>query len=137
MHAPKFPKNPATICVDNPTVDHLRCDFEQPPDNKRCLKQICQESAAVRHPQNGEYFISDHPCERNKLPQDIQEVDKTLRMAQSDNWEVVDLETKDMSSGMVVVMVEAEALEPTYEEARGWLDWLQWKDVIKVELEAL
>ena len=58
-------------------------------------------------------------------------------MAQSDNWEVVDLETKDMSSGMVVVMVEAEALEPTYEEARGWLDWLQWKDVIKVELEAL
>ena len=58
-------------------------------------------------------------------------------MAQSDDWEVVDLGIGDMSSGMVEAMAEADALEPTYEEVRGRSDWPQWKDAIKVKLEAL
>ena len=34
-------------------------------------------------------------------------------MAQSDKWEVVNLEIGDMASGMVAVMTDADALEPT------------------------
>ena len=55
-------------------------------------------------------------------------------MAQSDDWEGVDL---GPASGMVAAMAEADALEPTYKEARNHSDWPQWEAVIKVELENL
>jgi hypothetical protein len=42
-----------------------------------------------------------------------------------------------MASGMIAAMAEANVLELTYEEVRRRSDWLQWKDVIKVKLEAL
>jgi transposase InsO family protein len=135
--APIIPENPATTFMDNPTVDHLGRDFEQPPDNQGHPKQIRQESAALRRLRDGEGFISDCPSERNQLPKGIQKADEAARMAQSDDWEVVDLGIRDMSSGMVAAMAEADVLEPTYEEARGRSDWPQWKDAIKVELEAL
>ena len=68
------------------------------------------------------------------MPQGIQEGDETVRMVQSDDWEGVDL---GWASGMVAAMAEADALEPTYKEARNHSDWPQWEAVIKVELENL
>jgi hypothetical protein len=55
-------------------------------------------------------------------------------MAQSDDWEGVDL---GPASGMVAAMAEANALEPTYKEARNRSDWPQWEAAIEVELENL
>ena len=36
------------------------------------------------------------------------------------NWEVA----------MSAVMAEAEAIEPTFEEAKRWTDWLKWQEAI-------
>jgi hypothetical protein len=130
------PITPATFS-DNPTVDHLGKDFEHPPSDQGRPKRVRQESAAVRRLRDGEGFISDRPSERNQLPKGIQEADEAARMAQSDGWEVIDLEVGDMASGMVAAMAEADALEPTYEEARNRSDWPQWKAAIEVELENL
>jgi hypothetical protein len=51
-----------------------------------------------------------------------------------DYLEVVD---KDWEKAMLVVMAEAEAIEPTFEEAKCQTDWPKWQDAIKVELAFL
>jgi hypothetical protein len=48
--------------------------------------------------------------------------------------EVVD---KDWEEAMSAVMAEAEAIEPTFEEAKRRTNWLKWQDAIKVELATL
>jgi hypothetical protein len=135
---PDFPQTPVTSPTnpldDNPTVDHLGNDFEHPPADHGRPKRVRQESAALRRLRDGQGFTSNRPSERHQLPRGIQEGDDAARMAQSDDWEVVDL---DVDSGMAAAMAEADALEPTYEEARGRSDWPQWKAAIDVELENL
>jgi hypothetical protein len=48
--------------------------------------------------------------------------------------EVVD---KDWEEAMSAVMAKAEAIEPTFEEAKHRTDWPKWQDAIKVELATL
>jgi len=120
LKQPTAKSAPITLATfsDNPTVNHLGNNFEQPPSDQGHPKQVHQESTAVRCLHDGEGFISDHPSERNQLPKGIQEADEAVRMAQSDGWEFVDLGVGDTASGMVAAMAEADALEPTYKEAR-------------------
>ena len=57
-------------------------------------------------------------------------------MVELDNkWELVDL--RDITSGMAAAMAEANALEPTYEEAQSQLDWPEWKEAIQIKLDNL
>ena len=49
-----------------------------------------------------------------------------------DEWE-----SGDVASGMAAAMAEANALEPTYEEAQSQSDWPEWKKAIQIELDAL
>jgi len=52
-----------------------------------------------------------------------------------DEWVAVNL-GGDVS-GMSAAMAEADALEPTYDEAKTQSDWPQWQDTIRVELDNL
>ena len=66
----------------------------------------------------------------------IQEGDEAAQIAElDDKWEFVDW--GDVASGMAAAMAEADALEPTYEEAQSWSDWPEWKKAIQIELDAL
>ena len=70
------------------------------------------------------------------LPRGIQEGDEATQMAElDDKWEFVGL--GDVVSGMAATMAEADALEPTYEDAQSWSDWPEWKKAIQIELDAL
>jgi len=52
-----------------------------------------------------------------------------------DEWVAVNLGGD--ASGMSAAMAEADALEPTYDEAKTRSDWPQWQDAIQVELDNL
>ena len=61
----------------------------------------------------------------------IQDGDEAMQMAElDDKWEFVDL--GDVMSGMAAAMAEADALEPTYEEAQWQSDWPEWSYVVKL-----
>ena len=67
------------------------------------------------------------------LPRGIQEGDEAAQTAElDDEWE-----SRDVASGMAAAMAEANALEPTYEEAQSQSDWPEWKKAIQIELDAL
>ena len=56
-----------------------------------------------------------------------------MQMAKlDDEWEF-----GDFASGMAAAMAEADALEPTYEEAQSQSDWPEWKKAIQIKLDAL
>jgi hypothetical protein len=50
---------------------------------------------------------------------------------------MVDLGLDGAGSAFFAAMAEADALEPTYEEAQKRSDWPKWKEAIQTELAAL
>jgi hypothetical protein len=57
-------------------------------------------------------------------------------MAKSNSdWDIVS--DGNIASGMAAAMAEADALEPTYEEAQSRSDWPEWKKAILAELNSL
>ena len=70
------------------------------------------------------------------MPKGIQEADEAAQMAElDDEWDIID--SREVVSGMAAAMAEADALEPTYEEAQSQSDWPEWEKAIQVELDAL
>jgi hypothetical protein len=121
---------------DNPVIDHLGDNFEHPPLDQGRPRRIRTESAAIRRLRAGEGVISNLPRERGELPKGIQEGDEAAQMAELDGeWEFID--SGDVASGMAAAMAEADALEPTYEEAQSRSDWPEWKKAIQIELNTL
>jgi len=113
---------PTTTFNDNPVIDHLGDNFEHPPLDQGRPRRIRTESAAIRRLRAGEGVISNLPRERGELPKGIQEGDEAAQMAELDGeWEFID--SGDVASGMAAAMAEADALEPTYEEAQSRSDW--------------
>jgi hypothetical protein len=51
-----------------------------------------------------------------------------------EEWGVVDM---GQELAMSAAMAEAEAIEPTFEEAKCRTDWPKWQEAIKVELATL
>jgi hypothetical protein len=136
---PKDTEKPAEQPTSSapPVTDHLGQNFEHPAPNEGRPRRIRTESAAIRRLRAGEGVASHLPRERGELPRGIQEGDEAAQMAELDNedWEVVNDE--NVASGMAAAMAEADALEPTYEEAQQRSDWPEWKKAIQVELDNL
>lgn len=117
-------------------VNHLGDNFEHLPKDQGRPKRIRTESAAIRRLCTGEGVISNLPRERGELPRGIQETDEAAQMAGlDDEWEMID--PGEVVSGMAAAMAEADALEPSYEEAQSRSDWPEWEKAIQVELDAL
>jgi hypothetical protein len=103
---------------DNPIVDHLGKQFEHPPPDQGHPKRIRTESAAIQRLHSGKGVASPFPSKRAELPKGIQEGSEAAQMAElDDEWELVD--SRDVTSRMAAAMAEADALEPTYEEAQS------------------
>jgi hypothetical protein len=54
--------------------------------------------------------------------------------ASVEEWEVTNM---GQELAMSAAMAEAEAIEPTFEEAKYRTDWPKWQEAIKVELATL
>jgi hypothetical protein len=102
------PDTTAPTFGDNPVIDHLGENFEQPPLDQGCPKHIPTEPAAIKCLHTGEGVMSHLPKERGKLLKGIQEADKNAQMAELDNeWEIVNV--SNVMSGMAAAMAEADA----------------------------
>src|ERR1700675_1041395 len=60
--------------------------------------------------------------------------DREETAASVEDWELLDVVSE---GAMSAVMAEAEAIEPTFEEAKRRTDWPKWQEAIKVELATL
>jgi hypothetical protein len=60
--------------------------------------------------------------------------DKEETAVSVEEWEGFD---RDWEGAMSAVMAEAEAIEPTFEEAKHHTDWPKWQEAIKVEVATL
>jgi hypothetical protein len=132
-----IPKSAQPTTIPSSTVtpiDHLGDNFEHLPEDQGRPKRICTELVAIRRLCTGEGVISNLPRERGELPRGIQEADEAMQMSGLDNeWEMID--PGEVVSGMAAAMAEADALEPSYEEAQLWSDWPEWEKAIQVELD--
>jgi hypothetical protein len=148
--------DPKPLALVQPTQDHLRADFEPAPETltpqQTCPQRIRKESNYVKHLHTGEGMTSS----RITIPKGLQvvtekggvqkgeggdeargemgEKDCEEMAAAVDDLEVVD---KDWEEAMSVVMAEADAIEPTFEDTKHQTDWPKWQDAIKVELATL
>ena len=101
-----------------PPVDPLRENFEQLPSSDGHPKCIQTESAAICCLQTGEGVISDLSWECGQLPKGIQE-DDIVRFVEESSAE---LDPCSVMAAVAVVGVEADDLEPSYDEACQWSD---------------
>src|SRR6202795_4458252 len=60
--------------------------------------------------------------------------DREETAASVEDWELLDVVSE---GAMSAVMAEAEAIEPTFEEAKHRTDWPKWQGALKVELATL
>jgi hypothetical protein len=63
-----------------------------------------------------------------------QEGDQEGMAVSVEDWEIMNM---DWEAAMSVAMAKAEAIEPTFKEAKCCSDWLKWQEAIKVELVTL
>ena len=125
-----------TTFIDNPIIDHLGNNFEHVPLDQGHPRCIRTELAAIRCLRVGEGVISNLPHDQGELLKGIQEGDEVAEVAKlNDEWEFIN--TGDFASRMAATMANADALEPTYKEARSWSDWPEWQKAIEVELNTL
>jgi transposase InsO family protein len=104
-------------------------------------QRVRKESDYLRRLRAGEGNITGK-TDAPKIPRGVQVVHErpetaALAELESDNWEMVDIGLEGARSALVAAMAEADALEPTYEEAKKRSDWPMWKDAIAKELAAL
>src|SRR5277367_5895764 len=139
-----IPKVQSEVFEDNPVVDPLGENFEQPPETEGRPRRVRTESAAIRRLRTGEGVVSNLPRERGQLPKGIQEgnMQGEAEIAEAEVAEVVadnevEPELWDAMAALAAAGPEADELEPSYEEARKRSDWPQWKEAIEIELANL
>ena len=66
-------------------------------------------------------------------PEQVDNDDDTAAAAMCEEWEMVDV----LEANLAAATSQAEALDPTWEEARKRPDWPHWEAAIKAELSAL
>jgi hypothetical protein len=148
--------DPKPLAPAQPTQDHLGADFEPAPETlmpqQTCPQRIQKESDYVKSLCTGEGTTGS----RITIPKGLQVVTEKGGVQKGEggdeaggemgekDWEetavaVDDLEVvdKDWEEAMSAVMAEAEAIEPTFEEAKRRTNWPKWQDAIKVELATL
>ena len=152
--------DPKPLAPVQPAQDHLGADFEpapKPPMPQQTRSQrIRKESDYVKRLRTGEGSTGGTKI----IPKGLQVVketggveraqreegddeaggetgekgDREETAASVEEWEIVDV---DWEGAMSAVMAEAEAIEPTFEEAKRRADWPKWEEAIKVELATL
>ena len=88
------------------------------------------KSAAIHCLQAGEGVISDLPWEHGQLPKGIQEGNTASFVEES----CVEPDPCSVMAAVAVVGIEADDVEPLYDEACQQSDWPKWKEAIDVEL---
>jgi transposase InsO family protein len=130
---------PADDTAIDPLGDPLVPVLEEPASGRG--KRVRMESDYLRRLRKGEGVISERQSALC-IPRGVQVVNETPEEAaraelESDDWEMIDIGLEGAGSALVAAMAEADALEPTYEEAKKRSDWPMWKEAIAKELAAL
>ena len=149
----QHPQTPIGTAPATPARDHLGANFEPATSHEPRPQRIRKESDYVKRLRTGEWTTGSGKA----VPKGLQLVkesggverregddeaggemggrgDREETAASVEDWELLDVVSE---GAMSAVMAEAEAIEPTFEEAKRQTDWPKWQEAIKVELATL